>query len=185
MLDSIIADSKSRMQKSVDALKNELNKLRSGRAHPNLLEHIMVDYYGTPTPLTQVANVTVEDPRTLGVKPWEKKMVPVIEKAIMTSELGINPATSGDLIRIPLPPPTEARRKEMVKLVRSEGENAKVGVRNIRRDANTAVKDLLKAKDITEDEERKGEDRIQKLTDEFIREIDAVLDHKEKELMEV
>lgn len=185
MVDGIINDSKQRMQKVIELLKLEMNKLRTGRAHASLLEHIMVDYYGVPTPLSQVANVNVEDARTLAISPWDKGMVQKIEKAIQISELGLNPATTGTLIRVPLPPPTEARRKEMTKVVRNEGENARVSVRNIRRDANNRVKELLKSKDITEDDEKRAEERIQKMTDEFIKEVDHLVALKEKDLMEV
>jgi len=185
MINNIKDDAKKRMQKSIDALHADLTKLRTGRAHPSLLEHIKVDYYGTETPINQVANVTISDPRTLLVTPWEKNMVQVVEKAIMTSNLGLNPATSGNAIRVPLPALTEERRKEMTRIVRTEAENAKVSVRNIRRDANSALKDLLKAKEITEDEEHGGEDAIQKLTDTFIGDIDKALAAKESELMEI
>lgn len=185
MIDGLIQDTTKRMEKAIEAFKNELSKMRSGRAHPSLLDHVMVDYYGNQTPVNQVANITVEDPRTLGITPWEKSMVPLIEKAILKSDLGLNPATSGNIIRVPLPAMTEARRKEMIKLVRQEAENARVSVRNARRDANTQVKDLLKAKELTEDDERRSEDRIQKLTDKFIAEIDAIVEKKEKDLMEI
>lgn len=185
MIEMIIDEAKGRMAKSIESLKGEFKRLRSGRAHPNLLEHIVVSYYGNDTPLNQVANVSVEDARTLTVTPWEKQMVAVIEKAIMTSDLGLNPATSGTVIRVPLPPLTEERRKEMVKVVRGEAENARVAVRNIRRDANTSLKDLLKDKEITEDEERRAAENVQKLTDQKVKEIDDLLAHKEKDLMEV
>ncbi len=185
MIDGIISQGTGHMDKAIVALKNEMNKLRSGRAHPSLLEHVMVDYYGNPTPISQVANITVEDPRTLGITPWEKNLVPAIEKAIMKADLGLNPATSGSIIRVPLPIMTEDRRKEMIKLVRHEAEQARVSIRNARRDANGAVKDLLKAKDISEDDERRAEDRIQKLTDKYVKEIDDILARKEKDLMEV
>ncbi|NOX76011.1 MAG: ribosome recycling factor [Gammaproteobacteria bacterium] len=185
MIDEIQKDAQSRMGKSIDSLKSELTKLRTGRAHTSLLDHITVDYYGSPTPLSQVATVSVTDARMLTVTPWEKPMVQVVEKAILTSNLGLNPATSGTVIRVPLPPLTEERRKDMIKLVRSEGEHAKVAIRNIRRDANSDVKALLKEKDITEDEERQSEDSVQKLTDKYIAEVDLVLKEKEKDLMEL
>lgn len=185
MIDDIIQDAKQRMTKSTDALKNELMRIRTGRAHPSLLEHIQVDYYGNMTPLKQVANVAVDDARTLAVTPWEKPMAAVIEKAIIESDLGLNPMTAGTVIRIPLPPLTEERRKEFVKLVKQTGEQAKVAIRNIRRDANSDFKDLLKEKEITEDDERRAQDDIQKLTDQFVSEVDTILDAKEKELMEV
>lgn len=185
MIEEITQDAAERMQKSVDSLAGELQRVRTGRAHPSLLEHIQVDYYGTMTPLKQVANITVDDARTLSVAPWEKPMVQVIEKAIMESDLGLNPMTAGTLMRIPLPPLTEERRREMVKLVKNTGEGAKVAVRNIRRDANGDFKELLKEKEITEDEERGAQDSIQKLTDTFVGKIDAALAVKEKELMEV
>lgn len=185
MIEEIINDGTQRMDKAIVALKNEMNKLRSGRAHPSLLEHVMVDYYGNPTPIHQVANITVEDPRTLGITPWEKPMVPAIEKAIMTANLGLNPSTSGSIIRVPLPAMTEDRRKEMIKVLRSEAELARISVRNARRDANTSVKELLKSKDISEDDEKRAEDRIQKLTDKFVKEVDEILAKKEKDLMEV
>jgi len=185
MLNEIEQDAKRRMIKAVEALQTALGKLRSGRAHPSLLEHISVDYYGNPTPLNQVANIAVSDSRTLAVTPWEKTMIQPIEKAIMNSNLGLNPRTAGTVIHIPLPPLTEERRKDLVKVVKNEGENARVAVRNIRRDANSTVKDLLKEKEISEDEDRRTEDNIQKLTDSYIAEIDEHLAAKEKELMEV
>ena len=152
MIEEILADAEMRMGKSVDSLRTELTKIRTGRAHPSLLDQIVVDYYGTDTPINQVANVTVEDSRTLAVAPWEKQMVAVVEKAIINSGLGLNPSTAGNLIRIPMPPLTEERRRELVKVVKNEGENTKIAIRNIRRDANSDFKDLLKAKDISEDE---------------------------------
>lgn len=185
MIDDILKDAETRMGKSVDSLRNELIKIRTGRAHPSLLDQIMVDYYGTDTPINQVANVTVEDSRTLAVAPWEKQMVPVVEKAIINSGLGLNPATTGNLIRIPMPPLTEERRRELVKVVKADGENAKIAVRNIRRDANSDFKDLLKEKDISEDESRQAEDSVQKLTDKFVSSVDEVIAVKEKELMEI
>jgi ribosome recycling factor len=185
MIDEIIADAEVRMSKSIDALKTELTKIRTGRAHPSLLDQIHVDYYGADTPINQVANVNVEDSRTLVVTPWEKDMVAKVEKAIMGSDLGLNPATAGTVIRIPMPPLTEERRRDLVKVVKQEAEQARVAVRNIRRDANSDFKDLLKEKEISEDEERKAEEKIQKLTDTYVGKIDHVLADKEEELMEV
>lgn len=173
------------MGKSVDSLKSELTKLRTGRAHTSLLDHIMVEYYGSQVPLNQVANISVSDARTLTVQPWEKPMVQKVEKAILESDLGLNPATSGENIRVPLPALTEERRKDMIKLVRQEGENARVAIRNIRRDAISDFKSLLKEKEITEDEEHKAEEDIQKLTDKYIARVDEALDVKEKDLMEI
>ncbi|HXA47114.1 MAG TPA: ribosome recycling factor [Burkholderiaceae bacterium] len=174
-----------RMQKSIETLKADLAKVRTGRAHTGILDHVMVDYYGNPTSLSQVANVTLVDARTIGVQPWEKKMVAVIEKAIREADLGLNPSTQGDLIRVPTPPLTEERRKEMVKLVKVEGEDAKIAVRNIRRDANEGLKKLLKDKACSEDDERRGQDEVQKLTDKFILEIDKLVSEKEKEVLTV
>ena len=174
-----------RMHKSIETLKANLAKVRTGRAHVGMLDHIMVDYYGNPTQLTQVANVTLVDARTIGVQPWEKKMVGVVEKAIRDADLGLNPATQGDLIRVPTPPLTEERRKDMVKLVKSEAEDAKIAVRNIRRDANEALKKLLKDKACSEDDERRAQDDIQKMTDKFVTEIDKLVVDKEKEVLTV
>lgn len=174
-----------RMHKSIETLKADLAKVRTGRAHTGILDHVMVDYYGNPTALSQVANVTLVDARTIGVQPWEKKMVAVIEKAIRESDLGLNPSTQGDLIRVPTPPLTEERRKEMVKLVKSEGEDAKIAIRNIRRDANEALKKLLKDKACSEDDERRAQDDVQKLTDKFVQEVDKLAAEKEKELLTV
>lgn len=185
MIDDILKDAKSRMAKSVETLRHDLTKLRTGRAHTSLLDHIMVDYYGSEVPLKQVANVGVEDARTLTVTPWEKQMVAVIEKAIMKSDLGLNPNTAGTVMRIPLPPLTEERRRDMIKVVRQEGEGARVAVRNIRRDANNDFKELLKEKEISEDEERRAQEQIQKLTDQAIADIEKVLQAKEAELMEI
>ena len=185
MIDDILKDADVRMGKSIEALKNELTKLRTGRAHTSLLDHITVDYYGTETALNQVATVSVADARMLTVTPWEKNMVQAVEKAIITSNLGLNPATSGTVIRVPLPALTEERRRDMIKVVRGEGEQAKVAIRNIRRDAISDFKDLLKEKEISEDEERQAETAIQKLTDKRTAEVDAVLEVKEKDLMEV
>ncbi len=185
MIDEIKEDAESRMTKSVDSLRHELAKLRAGRAHPSLLDQISVDYYGSPTPLNQVSNITATDARTLTVAPWEKAMVQPIEKAIMESDLGLNPATAGTTIRIPLPPLTEERRRDLVKVVKHEGETAKVAIRNIRRDANSDFKDLVKEKEISEDEERRASDDIQKLTDRYVNEVDKVVQEKEADLMEI
>ena len=174
-----------KMQKSIETLKMDLAKVRTGRAHVGILDHVMVDYYGTPTQITQVANLTLLDARTIGVQPWEKKMMAVIEKAIRESDLGLNPATVGDLIRVPTPALTEERRKEMVKLVRSEAEDAKIAIRNIRRDANETLKKLLKDKAISEDDERRTQDEVQKLTDKFVAEVDKLVVEKEKDVMTV
>jgi ribosome recycling factor len=174
-----------KMQKSIETLKMDLAKVRTGRAHVGILDHVMVDYYGTPTQITQVANLTLLDARTIGVQPWEKKMMAVIEKAIRESDLGLNPATVGDLIRVPTPALTEERRKEMVKLVRSEAEDAKIAIRNIRRDANESLKKLLKDKAISEDDERRTQDEVQKLTDKFVAEVDKMVVEKEKDVMTV
>ncbi len=181
----VLKDSETRMQKSIEAFKHEMSKLRTGRAHPSLLEHIRVDYYGNDTPLNQVANITVGDARTLVVTPWEKKMTPLIEKAIMTSGLGLNPAAAGEIIRVPLPALTEERRKDLIKVLRNEAENARVSIRNARRDANNALKELLKKKEIAEDEERRMIDTVQKLTDKFIAEVDQLLSVKETDLMAI
>lgn len=185
MIDEIIEDAETRMGKSVESLRTELTKIRTGRAHPSLLDHITVEYYGAATPLSQVANVSVEDARTLMISPWEKDMVQAIEKAIMKSDLGLNPATAGTLIRIPMPQLTEERRHDLVRVVRKEAENGRTAIRNIRRDANSDFKDLLKEKEITEDEARQSEDKVQKLTDSFVAKVDEVLAKKEAELMEV
>ncbi|MCF6210243.1 MAG: ribosome recycling factor [Gammaproteobacteria bacterium] len=185
MINEIKSDADTRMGKSIEALNGELTKLRTGRAHTSLLDHITVEYYGNATPLSQVATVTVSDARTLTVTPWEKNMVGPVEKAIMTSDLGLNPATSGTVIRVPLPALTEERRKDMIRIVRQEGEQAKVAIRNIRRDANSDIKALLKEKDISEDEERQAEEAIQKLTDKRIAEVDERVAVKEKDLMEL
>src|SRR3954468_20445940 len=174
-----------KMKKSIEVLKNDLGKVRTGRAHPGLLDHVTVDYYGTPTPLNGVANVTLIDARTIGITPWEKKMVAAIEKAIRESDLGLNPSAMGDIIRVPMPALTEERRRELVKVVRGEGEDARVAVRNLRRDANHALKDALKKKDISEDDERRAQDEVQKLTDRHVAEIDKLLQHKEAELLAV
>ena len=185
MLDELKEDAEIRMGKSVASLKNDLTKLRTGRAHTSLLDHITVEYYGSEVPLSQVANVSVLDSRTLSVSPWEKPMVQAIEKAIMNSNMGLNPATTGELIRIPLPPLTEERRKDMIKVVRAEGESAKVAIRNIRRDVLSDVKSLLKDKEITEDDDRQAQDDVQKLTDKYVKQVDEALAVKEKDLMEI
>jgi len=185
MIDEIIKDADSRMQKSIESLKGELSKVRTGRAHPSLLEHIVVDYYGNDTPLNQVANIGVEDARTLTVTPWEKPMVQAVEKAIMKSDLGLNPNSAGSVIRIPMPQLTEERRRDLVKVVRHEGENAKVAIRNIRRDANSDFKSLEKDKDISEDVERNAQESIQKITDTCVKQIDEIVAEKEVDLMKV
>ena len=174
-----------KMQKSLDTLKLDLAKIRTGRAHTGLLDHIEVDYYGSATLLTQIANVSLVDARTIGVQPWEKKMIPVVEKAIRAADLGLNPATNGDVIRVPMPALTEERRRELTKVVRSEGEDAKIAIRNLRRDANNHIKDELKAKTISEDDERRAQDDMQKLTDRNIVEIDRMVTQKEAEIMTV
>jgi len=178
-------DATTRMRKSVEAYQQELAKLRTGRASTALLEHVTVEYYGSEVPLNQVASISVEDPRTLTVVPWDRNMVPVVEKAIATSDLGLNPATAGNVIRVPLPPLTEERRKELIRVVRQEAESARVAVRNVRRDAIAHLKQLLKEKEISEDEERRAQEEIQKLTDRFVAEIDEILQRKEAELMEI
>ena len=174
-----------KMIKSIEALKHDLAKIRTGRAHAGLRYHIQVDYYGAMVPLSQVANVGLGDARTITVQPWEKKMVPVVEKAIRESDLGLNPSTSGDLIRVPMPALTEERRKELTKVVRHEGENAKVAVRNLRRDAITHLKEMLKKKEVSEDDEHRAQDDVQKLTDRFIGDIDKIVTEKEKEILTV
>ncbi|MBZ4194380.1 MAG: ribosome recycling factor [Candidatus Contendobacter sp.] len=185
MIDDIKQEAIARMVKSLDSLKQELVKLRTGRANPSLLDHVMVSYYGNDTPLSQVASVGVADARTLLVTPWERNMVGPIEKAILKSDLGLNPASAGTTIRVPLPPLTEERRRDMVKIVRHEGEGAKVAIRNIRRDANAQIKALLKDKKIAEDAERQAQDEVQKLTDRHIQDVDKTLAAKEAELMEI
>ena len=174
-----------KMQKSIESLKNDLSKVRTGRAHPSLLDQVHVDYYGSPTPLSQVANLTLIDARTIGVQPWEKNMIAPVEKAISESDLGLNPASMGDLIRVPMPALTEERRKELVKVVKHEGENAKIAVRNIRRDANEHLKKMLKDKDISEDDERRAQDDVQKMTDKFVAEVDKLVTQKEADIMTV
>jgi len=185
MIDEILKDAATRMQKSVESLKSELAKVRTGRAHPSLLEHITVDYYGSDVPLSQVSNIGVEDARTLTVTPWESPMVQAIEKAIMNSDLGLNPNSAGTVIRVPMPQLTEERRKDLVKVVRHEAENGKVAIRNIRRDANSDFKMLEKEKEISEDDEHKAQDEVQKLTDKHVKEIDEILEVKEVDLMKV
>jgi len=185
MIADVKKTTEQKMKKTVEALKGDLAKVRTGRAHTGLLDHIMVDYYGTPTPVPQVANVTLVDARTISVTPWEKKMAAVIEKAIRDSDLGLNPATVGETVRVPMPPLTEERRKELIKVVRHEGENARVAVRNVRRDAIQHLKELLKQKKVAEDEERRAQDDVQKLTDRHIAEIDKLLQQKETDLMAV
>lgn len=185
MINEVRQDSETRMKKSIESLKVDMTKIRTGRANAGILDHVQVDYYGTLTALTQVANVTASDSRTITVTPWEKSMVAAIEKAILTSDLGLNPSTAGSAIRVPMPPLTEERRKELIKVVRNEGEQCKVSIRNIRRDANNQLKDLVKDKSISEDDERRAADVIQKLTDKYIAEVDSVLAVKEKDLMEI
>ncbi|NKC14196.1 MAG: ribosome recycling factor [Gammaproteobacteria bacterium] len=185
MIEDIKADARARMGKSVEAFQNDLSKLRTGRAHTSLLDHVTVDYYGSEVPLNQVASISVGDARTLVVQPWEKKMVPQAEKAILNADLGLNPVTAGDVMRVPLPALTEERRRDMTRIVRQEAENARIAIRNIRRDANSDLKELEKEKEIAKDDERRAEGEIQKLTDEFIVRIEDVLKAKETELMEV
>ncbi|RUO38205.1 ribosome recycling factor [Aliidiomarina shirensis] len=185
MINEIIADAKDRMSKSVDALAAQMSKIRTGRAHPSLLDGVMVPYYGSDTPLKQLANITIEDSRTLAITVFDKGSSGAVEKAILTSDLGLNPAGAGNVIRVPLPPLTEERRRDLVKIVRAEAEQGRVAVRNIRRDANSDIKELLKEKEITEDDDRKAQDNIQKLTDDFVKKVDELLASKEAELMEV
>ncbi len=185
MISDLKKTAEQKMQKSLEALKADLAKVRTGRAHTGILDHVMVDYYGNPTAVNQIANVTLIDSRTIGVAPWEKKMVGAVERAIRDSDLGLNPASQGDLIRVPMPALTEERRKELIKVVKHEGEGAKVAVRNIRRDANAHFKDLLKDKEISEDDDRRAQDEIQKLTDRYVAEVDKMLQVKETELMAI
>ncbi len=185
MLQDILKDTQTRMDKSVESFKLELAKIRTGRAHPSLLDHVHVDYYGSVTPVGRAANVTVEDARTLVVTAWDKAMVQAIERAILESDLGLNPQTAGTVIRIPLPPLTQERRRDLTKVVKSEAEQAKVAVRNIRRDAISDLKDLLKEKEISEDDERKGQEDVQKLTDAHVKKIDELVGAKEQEIMAV
>jgi ribosome recycling factor len=185
MIAEIRKSAEQKMQKSLEALKLDLGKVRTGRAHTGLLDHITVDYYGTPTIINQVANVTLADARTITVAPWEKKMLGAIEKAIRNSDLGLNPVPVGELIRVPMPPLTEERRRDLTRIVKHEAETARVAMRNIRRDANAHLKELLKEKKIAEDEERRGQDEIQKLTDRYIAEIEKAFQTKEAELMAI
>lgn len=185
MINEIKQDAKQRMEKSVEALRSQISKVRTGRAHPSLLDGVMVNYYGVDTPLKQLANITTEDSRTLALTVFDKSASQAVEKAIMTSDLGLNPAAAGTVIRIPLPPLTEERRRDLVKIVRAEAEQGRVAVRNIRRDANSDLKELLKEKEITEDDERRAADEIQKLTDTYVAKIDEALAQKERDLMEV
>jgi len=185
MVDDIKKDAEARMARSVEALRQELGKIRTGRAHARLLDHVTVSYYGSDVPLNQVASITVSDPRTLAVSPWEKKIIPDVEKAIVRSDLGLNPVTGSDVIRVPLPPLTEERRKEMTRVVRQEAEQARIAVRNVRRSANQHLKALIKEEHLPEDAEKRAEAEIQKLTDHHIARIDSVLEEKEHDLMEV
>jgi ribosome recycling factor len=185
MINDVKKNADQRMHKSLEALKNDLGKIRTGRAHTGLLDHVMVEYYGSPVAVNQVANITLGDARTINVQPYEKNMISKVEKAIRDADLGLNPATNGDLIRVPMPMLTEERRRELTKLVKTEGEEAKVSVRNVRRDANDALKKLIKDKEISEDDERRAQDEIQKLTDKYVSEIDKMLQVKEAELMAV
>ena len=185
MIEDIKKDASGRMGKSVEALVHELAKVRTGRAHPSLLDHLRVSYYGSEVPLNQVANINVEDARTLTVTPWEKTMVSPVEKAIMNSDLGLNPNTAGNVIRVPLPPLTEERRKDLIRVVRHEAEQARVAIRNIRRDANQDLKSAVEEKLISEDDERRGQDLVQKVTDDHVKEIDEILEKKEADLMAI
>ncbi|MBI2958884.1 MAG: ribosome recycling factor [Betaproteobacteria bacterium] len=178
-------NAEQKMHKSIEALKADFSKIRTGRAHTGILDHVMVDYYGSPTPIPQVANVTLLDARTIGVTPWDKKMAGAVEKAIREANLGLNPASQGELVRVPMPPLTEERRRELIKVVKHEGENAKVAIRNLRRDAIHALKELLKEKEVSEDEERRAQDDIQKLTDKHIAEVDKAVAAKEADVMVV
>ncbi len=185
MIADIEKECKERMQKSIQALETAFTKVRTGRAHPSLLDNVVLDYYGVPTPLNQMAQVGIEDARTLMVRPFEKKSIPDVEKAIMTSGLGLNPVTSGDVVRIPMPPLTEETRKNMTKIVRQEAEQARISLRNIRRDANAELKEFLKEKEISEDDDRQGQERVQKLTDQFVDQVAKLLQAKEADLMEI
>ena len=185
MIDDIKKDAAARMAKTVEALGHELAKIRTGRAHPSLLDHVMVSYYGSDMPIKQVANVTVEDARTLAITPWERNMVQAVAKAIMQSDLGLNPNTAGTVIRVPMPALTEERRRDLIKVARHEAEQARVAVRNVRRDANGELKDLVKEKMISEDDERRGQEIVQKLTDQYVKEVDQVLAQKETDLMAI
>jgi len=185
MISDIKKNAEQKMIKSLETLKADFGKVRTGRAHAGILDHVTVDYYGNPTLVNQVANITLIDARTIGVQPWEKKMIPVVEKAIRDSDLGLNPSTNGDVIRVPMPMLTEERRRDMIKIVKSESENARVAVRNVRRDANEHLKKLLKDKQVSEDDERRAQDDVQKLTDRFVAEIDKALQAKEADLLAV
>jgi ribosome recycling factor len=185
MIAELKKNTEQKMQKSLEALKQDLHKVRTGRAHTGILDHVQVEYYGSFMPINQVANVTLIDARTIGVQPWEKPMIAKVEKAIRESDLGLNPSTQGDLIRVPMPMLTEERRKELIKVVKHEGENAKVAVRNLRRDAIAHLKDALKKHELSEDDERRAQDDIQKLTDKYVAEVDKALAEKEKDLMAV
>jgi ribosome recycling factor len=184
MINDVKKDAEQRMGRSIEALKTEFRRLRTGRAHTGLLDHIHVEYYGTDVPVSQVANINVEDARTLVVSPWEKQMVQVVERAILNSDLGLTPMTAGTVIRVPLPPMTEDRRKELVRVVRHEAENGRIAIRNVRRDALGTIKDMLKEKLVTEDDDRRAHDEIQKLTDRYVAQIDELLKEKESEIME-
>jgi ribosome recycling factor len=181
----VVKDAEMRMRKSIEAFKAEIAKLRTGRAHPSILDHVRIDYYGTEMPINQVANINASDARTLTISPWEKSMVSAIEKAILNSDLGLNPTSTGDLIRVPMPALNEERRKELIKVVRNEAEVARVGIRNVRRDANAELKELLKSKQITEDEERRITDDVQKITNKFVAEVDQLTTAKESDLMAI
>ncbi len=185
MIPELKKSTEQKMQKSLEALKNDLGKVRTGRAHAGILDHVQVDYYGSMMPINQVANINLIDARTIGVTPWEKKLAPAIEKAIRDSDLGLNPSSVGDTVRVPMPALTEERRKDLIKVVRGEAENARVAVRNLRRDANHALKEAMKAKTISEDDERRAQEDVQKLTDRYIAEIDKALAQKESDLMAV
>lgn len=185
MIADIKKTAEDKMKKSIEALKHDLMKVRTGRAHPGILDHVMVDYYGSPVPVNQVANVSLIDARTIGVQPYEKNMLSKVEKAIRDSDLGLNPANMGEIIRVPMPPLTEERRRDLIKVVKGEAENARVAVRNIRRDANTHLKDLVKKKEVSEDDERRAIDEMQKMTDKYITEVDKAFAEKEKDLMSV
>ncbi len=185
MIADVKKNAEQKMQKSIETLKSDLGKVRTGRAHTGLLDHIKIDYYGTPTPINQIANVSLIDARTIGVTPWEKKLGGAIEKAIRDSDLGLNPVSMGDIVRVPMPPLTEERRKDLIKVVRGEAEAARIAIRNVRRDANTQLKDLLKEKKVAEDDERRGQEDVQKLTDRYIADVDKTLAAKEAELLAV
>jgi ribosome recycling factor len=185
MLNEIVKDAEVRMAKSIESLVDHFKRIRTGRAHPSILDSLTISYYGSDVPVTQVANVSVEDSRTLAINPWEKQMVSVIEKAIMKSDLGLNPSTNGDTIRLPMPALTEETRKGYIRQARQEAENGRVSIRNVRRDANGTIKDLLKDKEVSEDEGRRAEDQVQKLTDKYVAEVDKLLEQRETDLMEI